>query len=84
MGKYRKVPLNSLGTESKDLTRPDVRTIVDAAQGRTGRHIRLTMQPTRPSLAGAMRIIDSLGNPASAKFGGVGIEGPSHRIGNAA
>ena len=74
--KYTKCLLNSLGAEIKDLTRPDVRTLCDAAHGGANRHIHLTMQPERPSLAEAVRIIGGLKIPAGAKFDG----GKAHRI----
>ena len=51
----------------KDLTIPDVRTAVDATQGGANRHIQLTMQPTRPSLSDAIRILGRLNFPAAAK-----------------
>ena len=73
--KYRKLPINSLGGENKDLTRPDGGTLVDAHQGRVIQHTRLTMQLTGPSLSDAMRIIGGLGNQVGAKFDG----GQSHR-----
>ena len=38
--------------------------------GGPNRHIRLTMHPARPSLAGAIRIADCLKKPAAAKWGG--------------
>ena len=73
-GKYPKVPLNSLGSEIKTL------------QNRTSEHwptqpkgadqkILLTIQPTRPSLADAIRITDCLEKPAAAKWNGAS----SHR-----
>ena len=62
--------LNSLGAEIKDLAQSDVRTSVDAAQGGVNQKIHLTMQPTRPSLAGCLRVLGILGNPAAAKMDG--------------
>ena len=62
--KYPKVLLNSLGG-IKDLAKSDVGTSVDAAQGGADQKIRLTMRPTRPSLAGALRILDVLEKPAA-------------------
>ena len=53
----------------------DGSTLVDAARGWANQHIHLTMQPTRPSLADAMRITDGLRYPAGAKFDG----GSAHR-----
>ena len=38
--------------------------------GGVSQHIRLAMQPARPSLADALRITDSLRNPAAAKWDG--------------
>ena len=70
MAKYSKAPLNSPGPEIKDLARPDVRTLADATQGGVNRHIRLTIQPTRPGLADALRIFDILKCPTGAKFDG--------------
>ena len=67
---YRQVLLNSSGAEIQDLATPDVRTLVDATQGGANQHIRLTMQPTRPSHTAALRILDVLDNPAAAKWGG--------------
>ena len=64
------IPINSRGTEIKDLERPDVRTLADAAQGGANRHIHLTMQPTRPSLEDAMRILGLLKDPAAEKYDG--------------
>ena len=55
----------------KDLKKPDVSTLVDATQGGVHQHIRLTMQPTRPSHADAARIMDCLNEPASEKWAGV-------------
>ena len=48
--KYTKVLLNSPGADIKDLTKPDVRMLVDATQWGASQHIRLAMQPTGPSL----------------------------------
>ena len=62
--------LNSLGAEIKDLAKPDVRMLVDATQGGVNQKIRLTMQPTRPSLADCLRVLDLLENPAGAKIDG--------------
>ena len=59
-GKSRKPFLNSPEAEIADLTKPDVRTVADATQSGFGHHIHLAMQPTRPSLADAMRILDGL------------------------
>ena len=44
--------------------------MAEAAQGGASQKILLTMQPSRPSLAGALRILDVLGKPAEAKWGG--------------
>ena len=68
--KYPKVLLNSLGAEIKDLTKPDVRMLVDATQGGVNQQIRLTMQPTRPSLADCLRVLELLEKPAGAKIDG--------------
>ena len=62
--------MNSLGAEIKDLTKPDVRMLVGATQGGVSQHIRLTMQPTRPSLVDCLRILDLLKNPAGEKIDG--------------
>ena len=74
--KYHKVLLNSLGAEIKDIAKPDVRMLVGAAQGGVGQHIRLTMQPTRPSLVDCLRVLDILKTPAAAKIDGTS----AHRI----
>ena len=42
----------------------------DATQGGVDKHIRLAMQPTRPSLADAVGIMDLLNDPAAEKLGG--------------
>ena len=68
--KYHKVLLNSLGAEIKDFAKPDVGTLVDATQWGDSQKIRLTMQPTRPSLAGALRVLGILEIPAAEKRGG--------------
>ena len=44
--------------------------LVGATQGGANQHIRLTMQPARPSLAGCLRVLDLLENPAAAKIDG--------------
>ena len=44
--------------------------LVDAAQGGVNQHIRLTMQPARPSLADCLRVLELLENPAAAKIDG--------------
>ena len=75
--KYPRVLLNSLGAEMEDLTKPDVGTLVDETQGGVDRHIRLTMQPARPSLADALRIEDRPRKPAAAKWGGAPPAGAS-------
>ena len=68
---YPKVLLNSPGGGwlggggIKDLAKPDGRTLVDATQGGVNRHILLTTQPTRPSLADAVGIMDRLNDPAA-------------------
>ena len=54
----------------KDLAKPDFRKLADATQGGGNRHIRLTMQPERTILVGALRIADLLGKPVAAKWGG--------------
>ena len=59
-GKYRKVLLNSIGAGIKDLTKPDVGTLVDATQGGVSQKILLTTHPERPSLAGAIMVADCL------------------------
>ena len=53
-----------------DLSRPDVRPLVDATHGGGNQHILLTMKPARPSLSGAMRIVDGRKIPVGAKFDG--------------
>ena len=68
--KYQKAPIISIVAEIEDLTRPDVRTLVVAAQGSVDQQIRLTAQPARPDLSDAERILDVLGNPIGAKFDG--------------
>ena len=68
--KYHKVLLNSLGGGIKDLAKPDVRTLVDATQGGVSQKIRLTTQPTKPRLAGALRVLDILEIPAESNWGG--------------
>ena len=62
--------LNSFGAEIKYLAKPDVRMLVDATQGGANQHIRLTMQPARPSLSDSLRITDRLEKPAAEKWGG--------------
>ena len=70
----------------KDLTKPYVRTLVDATQGGVDRNIRLTIHPVRPSLADAARIMDRLIDPGASKWGGqsshrqVGAPGPEHGL----
>ena len=44
--------------------------MVDATQGGVDREIRLTMQPTRPTLADAIRIMEVLKKPAAEKWDG--------------
>ena len=44
--------------------------LADAAHGGVNQHIRLTTQPTRPSLADCLRVLDLLENPAAAKIDG--------------
>ena len=63
-------PLNFIWSGIEDLARPDVGTLVDAAQGGGNQHIRLTMQPVRPGIADARRILDVLENPIGSKFDG--------------
>ena len=65
-GKCDRVLLNSLGAEIKDRARPDVRTMVDDAQGGVGQHIHLEMQPAGPGLADAMRILNLQKDPVAA------------------
>ena len=67
---YTHVLLNSTGAEIEDLTLSDVRTVVDATQGRANQHIHIAMQPTRPSLSDAMRILNRLNDPAKDKSDG--------------
>ena len=74
---YRNIPLNSVGGDIKDLTMPDVGTLVDDTQGGVNQRIRLTMHPTLPGLADAMRILNVSKRPISAKFGG----GEARRMG---
>ena len=59
-----------MGGGVEDLEKSDVRTLADATRGSANRKIRLTMQPTRPSLAGALMILDVLEKPAASKWGG--------------
>ena len=86
MAKYNRFLLNSLGAEIKDLTKQDVGTLVAAMQGGFDRHIRLAMQPTRPSPADAARITNRLNDPAESKRGGpsarrkVITPGPGHGL----
>ena len=68
--KYPQVLLNSLGAGIKDLTRPYVRTLVEAAHGGVNRHIQLAMKPTRPCLAAAFRILNCINDPSAAQFDG--------------
>ena len=68
--KYHKVLLNSLGRAAQDLAKPDVGTLADATQGGANQKIRLTTQPTRPSLADALRVLDILNNPTAEKWHG--------------
>ena len=65
-----RVLLNTLGAEIKDPARPDIRTLVDANRGGVGQHIHLTMQPTWPSRADSLRILNRLNDHAEAKFDG--------------
>ena len=44
--------------------------LVGATQGGANQQIRLTMQPTRPSLADCLRVLDLLENPTGAKIDG--------------
>ena len=44
--------------------------MADATHGGADQKIRLTMQPTRPSLTDALRIAEVLEKPAAAKWGG--------------
>ena len=67
---YPKVLLNPPWAETNDLTRPDVRTLVDSTHGGENRHIHHAIQTTSPSLADAMRAIKGLKKPAAAKFDG--------------
>ena len=53
----------------EDRVKPDVETLVDAARGGVDQQIRPAMQPTKPSLADAARIMDRLNGPAAAKWG---------------
>ena len=56
----RKSFLNSLWVEMEGLAIPDVRTLVGATQGGAHQQIWIAMQPTRSSLADAIRILDGL------------------------
>ena len=49
---------------------PDVGTLVGETQWGPDQHIWLAMQPTRPCLSDAVRILDGIGDPAGAKFDG--------------
>ena len=49
--------------------------LVTATQGGVDQKIRLTTQPTRPSLSDFLRVLDLLENPAGAKID----EKPAHR-----
>ena len=64
-GEWPRFLLNPLGAEIKALTRPDVRTLVDATHGGVGRHIHLAMNPDRPILPDAMSILKRLKDPAA-------------------
>ena len=74
-GAYPQVLLNSLGAEIKDPTRPDVRTLVDAAQ--VGRPTHSSGNAARKAqFPDASRVLNPLNNPAASKFDGR----PSHRM----
>ena len=62
--------LNSLGAEIQDRTRPYFGALVDSTEGGANQQIHLEMQPDRPSLADALRLLNSLKGPAAAKYGG--------------
>ena len=48
----------------------------DRPAGGFNQHIHLTMQPMRmPTLAGDMRMVGGLGNPAGSEFDGGGASG---------
>ena len=53
------------------LEKPDVSNLVGSTQGGANQHIHLTMQPTRTSLADAVRTLEDLKNPPGRNFGAI-------------
>ena len=68
--KYPLVLLNPPWAEIKDPARPDFRTLVYSDQWGVDQHIHLAMQSDRPSLSGALRVLNRLNDPAAGKFDG--------------
>ena len=66
---YPQVLSESLGRIT-DLTRPDMVTLADATQWGVDQHIHLAMQPARPSLADALRVLNRPIDPAASRFDG--------------